>query len=154
LQRDFSRGLLPNIFLHRFVFHFEPKSEIGKRIHWTFHGVHHDYPNDSLRLVMPPSVSIPLAILFYFLFRWIFGTSLFAPFYSGFVAGYLTYDITHYAVHHFAIKSKFWMRIKQHHMKHHYVEPNLGYGVSSDFWDKIFRTGFSRNEKIAEKSGK
>jgi hypothetical protein len=30
--------------LHRFVFHFEPSSEWGKRIHFIFHGVHHDYP--------------------------------------------------------------------------------------------------------------
>ena len=52
--------------LHRFVFHFQPKSQFGKRLHFIFHGVHHDYPSDSRRLVMPPSVSIPLAVLFYF----------------------------------------------------------------------------------------
>ena len=54
--------------LHRFIFHYQPKSKIGERIHFIFHGVHHDYPSDSRRLVMPPSVSVPLAILFYFLF--------------------------------------------------------------------------------------
>ena len=54
--------------LHRFIFHLELKSKIGARIHFIFHGVHHDYPSDSRRLVMPPSVSIPLATLFYFLF--------------------------------------------------------------------------------------
>ena len=35
--------------LHRFLFHMNPKSEWGKKIHWTFHGVHHDYPSDPLR---------------------------------------------------------------------------------------------------------
>jgi len=54
--------------LHRFIFHYEPKSKFGEKIHFIFHGVHHDYPSDSRRLVMPPSVSIPLAVLFYFLF--------------------------------------------------------------------------------------
>jgi hypothetical protein len=39
--------------LHRFVFHYEPKSELGQRIHFIFHGVHHSYPRDPLRLVMP-----------------------------------------------------------------------------------------------------
>src|SRR5579872_874721 len=48
---------LTEYLLHRFVFHYEPKSEIGKRLHFLIHGVHHDYPNDSLRLVMPPLVS-------------------------------------------------------------------------------------------------
>src|SRR5574338_653267 len=61
--------------LHRFIFHFEFKSEFGARIHFMFHGVHHDYPNDSRRLVMTPSVSIPLAVLFYFLFTLILGTA-------------------------------------------------------------------------------
>lgn len=54
--------------LHRFIFHYNPSSEIGKKLHFIFHGVHHDYPKDSKRLVMPPAVSIPLATLFYFLF--------------------------------------------------------------------------------------
>ncbi|WP_315823935.1 hypothetical protein [Paraflavitalea speifideaquila] len=58
--------------LHRFVFHFEPSSSWGKRIHFIFHGVHHDYPKDAKRLVMPPSASIPLAIGFYFLFSLLF----------------------------------------------------------------------------------
>src|SRR5437868_2104708 len=31
--------------LHRFLFHYHPTSEWGKRVHFVFHGVHHDYPN-------------------------------------------------------------------------------------------------------------
>ena len=34
-------------------------------MHFIIHGVHHDHPNDKLRLVMPPAVSIPLAALFF-----------------------------------------------------------------------------------------
>ncbi|MBV9465274.1 MAG: fatty acid hydroxylase, partial [Solirubrobacterales bacterium] len=55
---------LTEYWLHRIVFHFEPEQGIGARIHWIIHGVHHDHPNDPMRLVMPPSVSIPLAALF------------------------------------------------------------------------------------------
>lgn len=50
--------------LHRFVFHYHPTSDFGKKLHFIMHGVHHDYPSDSLRLVLPPSVSLPLAIGF------------------------------------------------------------------------------------------
>ena len=60
---------LAEYLLHRFVFHYNAKSEFGKKIHFIFHGVHHDYPSDSKRLVMPPSVSIPLAVVFFFLYR-------------------------------------------------------------------------------------
>ncbi|HEX8277147.1 MAG TPA: fatty acid hydroxylase, partial [Segetibacter sp.] len=54
--------------LHRYMFHYMPKSKWGLRLHFIFHGVHHDYPRDSKRLVMVPSVSIPLAAAFYYLF--------------------------------------------------------------------------------------
>lgn len=132
--------------LHRFIFHFEMKSKIGARIHFIFHGVHHDYPSDSRRLVMPPSVSIPLAALFYFLFRFLIGDIAVLPFFAGFLTGYLFYDMTHYAVHHFNMHSKFWLAIKNHHIKHHYQDPDKGYGVSSPLWDYFFRTTFAKKE--------
>src|SRR6516162_6051000 len=33
--------------IHRYIFHYEPKTRIGKRLHYIIHGVHHDYPNDA-----------------------------------------------------------------------------------------------------------
>jgi len=132
--------------LHRFIFHFPAKTEFGKKIHFTFHGVHHDYPMDSKRLVMVPTVSIPLAILFYYLFEAVFGQVFVAPLFVGFIAGYLFYDLTHYAIHHFNMHSKFWLAIKNHHIKHHFEDPNLGYGVSSPVWDKIIGTDFPKKK--------
>jgi len=133
--------------LHRFVFHWELKGEIGARIHFIFHGVHHDYPSDSRRLVMPPSVSIPLATLFYFLFSFLIGDISVLPFFAGFLIGYLFYDISHYAIHHFNMHSKFWLAIKNHHIKHHYQDPDKGYGVSSPIWDYVFRTHYPVKEE-------
>lgn len=128
--------------LHRFVFHYTPKSAFGEKLHFIFHGVHHDYPSDSRRLVMPPSVSVPLALLFYTLFYYLLGNLFVIPFFIGFLTGYLLYDMTHYAVHHFNMHSKFWLFIKNHHMKHHYLNPSKGFGVSSPAWDKIMGTNF------------
>jgi len=128
--------------LHRFVFHFVPKSGWGLRMHFIFHGVHHDYPNDRLRLVMPPSVSIPLAFLFYFLFSLFLSTPQLYSFFPGFVTGYLFYDIGHYAMHHYNFKSGLMKKMKKHHMLHHYADADKGYGVSSVLWDKVFRSDF------------
>jgi sterol desaturase/sphingolipid hydroxylase (fatty acid hydroxylase superfamily) len=125
-------------FMHRFVFHFKPRGKWMERIHFIFHGVHHDYPNDAKRLVMPPSVSIPLATGFYYLFLLMMKEFYAAAFFSGFIAGYLFYDMSHYALHHANFKSSFWKKLKKHHMQHHYYDASKGYGVSSDFWDKIF----------------
>lgn len=137
--------------LHRFVFHLVPKNKIGARLHFIFHGVHHDYPNDSKRLVMPPSVSIPLAAIFYYIFLFLLGKIYVAPFFAGFLTGYLFYDMTHYAIHHFNMHSKFWLAIKNHHMKHHYQDPTKGFGVSSPLWDLIIGTYFPDKEKQVER---
>lgn len=136
--------------LHRFVFHFQPKSQFGQRLHFIFHGVHHDYPSDTKRLVMPPSVSLPLAALFYFLFRMILGVSFVAPFFVGFLIGYLFYDLSHYAIHHFNMHSKFWLAVKNHHMKHHYQDSTKGFGVSSPLWDIIIGTNFLQSKSKKE----
>ena len=133
--------------LHRFIFHFHTTSDFGKRITFMFHGVHHDYPNDTKRLVMPPSVSIPLAAGFFFLFNVLLGNIFVAPFFIGFITGYLFYDISHYAIHHFNMHSKFWLVIKNHHMIHHYQRPELGFGVSSPLWDVILKTGYDAKKK-------
>src|SRR5262249_36575 len=61
--------------IHRYAFHYEPNSKIGKQLHFIVHGVHHDYPNDAKRLVMPPVVSVPLAIIFYGVFVFFFWTA-------------------------------------------------------------------------------
>ncbi|KEQ29645.1 sterol desaturase family protein [Pedobacter antarcticus] len=130
--------------LHRFVFHFYPKSGIGKRIHFIFHGVHHDYPNDSKRLVMPPSASIPMALGLYFLFLYLLPAGTIYAFFTGFLIGYLIYDMVHYALHHANFKSSFWKKLKQHHMLHHYSDSTKGYGVSSAIWDKVLGSDFEK----------
>jgi sterol desaturase/sphingolipid hydroxylase (fatty acid hydroxylase superfamily) len=133
-------------FLHRFVFHYYPTSEFGKKIHFIFHGVHHDYPRDKKRLVMPPSASIPLATLFYFFFSIFFERAALFAFFPGFLTGYLAYDMMHYAMHHHNFKSGFFKKIKQHHMLHHYQDPSKGYGVSSSLWDKILKSDFKNQD--------
>src|SRR6202012_2320393 len=95
LAGGYALWTLFEYWLHRLVFHFEPEDGIGARLHWIIHGVHHDHPNDPMRLVMPPSVSIPLAALFIFVFSLVLGTPTFLPFGAGFLGGYLAYDMRH-----------------------------------------------------------
>ena len=130
--------------MHRYVFHFYPKSKIGKRIHFIFHGVHHDYPNDAKRLVMPLSASIPMASALYFLFLFLLPAGTIYAFFCGFLLGYLVYDMMHYALHHANFKSAFWKKLKKHHMLHHYSDSTKGYGVSSTIWDKVLGSDFMK----------
>jgi len=125
--------------IHRYIFHYEPKSRLGKRLHYIVHGVHHDYPNDARRLVMPPSISVPLAVLFYILFLLIFG-HLAPSVFAGLVFGYVCYDMLHYATHHFSMKRGPWLWLKQYHLRHHYKDDDAGFGISSPLWDYVFGT--------------
>lgn len=131
--------------LHRFLFHHRPTSPRQERIFFLFHGIHHAQPQVKTRLVMPFPVSIPMAILFYGAFYLILGVALkspqwVAPLMSGFLIGYLAYDLTHYATHHFAMRSGYAKYIKRHHMQHHYKDPATRFGVSSPIWDWVFAT--------------
>jgi sterol desaturase/sphingolipid hydroxylase (fatty acid hydroxylase superfamily) len=146
-------GLVLGLFLwtfaeymgHRFVFHHKASSELGQRIFFLFHGVHHAQPQCKTRLVMPPAVSIPTAFMSYGLFYLIWGRLLgapqwIAPSFAGFIAGYLAYDMIHYGTHHFPMRQPYLRYLKRHHMKHHFTTPDARFGVSSPLWDIVFRT--------------
>src|SRR6476620_605964 len=148
----FALGILIWTFveytMHRWVFHYQPTSNWGKQLHFLLHGVHHDYPKDASRLVMPPIVSIPLALFFCGLFFLVFGRLAPATF-AGFLCGYLFYDMVHYATHHFSMKSGVWLFLKKYHMRHHYDDDHVGYGVRSPLWDYVFGTRAPKPEAPA-----
>jgi sterol desaturase/sphingolipid hydroxylase (fatty acid hydroxylase superfamily) len=136
---------LAEYILHRFVFHFRPRTPWQERASFLFHGVHHAQPMSKTRLVMPPAVSIPLALLFYGAFYLILGVLLaiphwVAPLFSGFIMGYFIYDMLHYSTHHFRLRWRVWQFLRQHHMRHHAQTPNMRFGVSSPLWDIVFHT--------------
>jgi len=131
---------LTEYWLHRIVFHFEPEKGIGARLHWIIHGVHHDHPNDPMRLVMPPSVSVPLASLFILGFYAVLGIPAFLPFAAGFLGGYLAYDMLHYHVHHHRPTTELGRRLRELHMRHHFQDHERGFGISAPFWDYVFGT--------------
>ncbi len=131
---------LAEYILHRWVFHWIEDTPRGKRIHFLLHGVHHDFPNDRDRLVMPLGFSVPLGIIFYALYMLLLGPRVGEPYFAGFIAGYLMYDGSHYAIHHFRMQSWLGRLVKKHHMLHHHADHDGGFGVSSPLWDHVFRT--------------
>jgi dihydroceramide fatty acyl 2-hydroxylase len=127
-------------WLHRIVFHFEPEDGLGARMHWIIHGVHHDHPNDPMRLVMPPAVSVPLGAAVFGLLYLIFGARYAPALGAGFFAGYLVYDLTHYYLHHFRPRGRLGRMLRERHMRHHFQDDTRGFGISAPYWDEVFRT--------------
>jgi len=130
--------------LHRFIFHFTPRTPRQKRIAFLMHGVHHAQPRVKTRLVMPPLVSVPLACFFYLLFTLVVSMLFRAPYltgalFAGFVTGYVGYDLLHYSLHHVQFKNGLMKALRSHHMRHH-TEYDSRFGVSTPLWDHVFQT--------------
>jgi hypothetical protein len=69
LSYMFPLGLLTFSFveyaIHRWVFHFHAVTEKQLAFKYKVHGVHHEFPRDKDRLVMPPVLSVLIALIFY-----------------------------------------------------------------------------------------
>ena len=139
---------LTEYWLHRAVFHFMPNGPWSKRVHFWIHGVHHQWPKDKYRLVMPPAVSIALYFLFGLLFGLMFGSNWMWAFQSGFVAGYLVYDMTHFATHHLRPLTAWGRQVQRHHLLHHGKDSHQRFGVSTPLWDWVFGTMPSQSHKV------
>jgi len=126
--------------LHRWLFHFEPNpaSEPQRDASFLIHGIHHDYPWDRDRLVMPPTVTAVIAVAVWFAFRWM-GTAEYAWF-AGTVAGYIWYDLTHYYLHHAAPTTAAGKWLRKYHLVHHFQTPGRRYGITTPLWDFVFGT--------------
>jgi sterol desaturase/sphingolipid hydroxylase (fatty acid hydroxylase superfamily) len=129
-------------WLHRLVFHFEPEAGLGARLHWIIHGVHHDHPNDPKRLVMPPAVSLPLAALMFGLFVLALGLPTAWMFTAAFLGSYLVYDELHYYLHHGRPTTWAGRKLRELHMRHHFQDDHVGYGISAPWWDNVFGTAY------------
>lgn len=132
---------LVEYWLHRTLFHWVPNASWGPRLHFLLHGVHHTHPNDRFRLVLPPGASLPLFVLFVVIWISVFGDFGWA-FHSGFTAGYVAYDLTHYYLHHGKPRARWLRKLQGHHMSHHFNKrfADKRFGVSSPLWDIVFGT--------------
>lgn len=134
----FLSWTLAEYLLHRFLYHKIKDATYSSGIQYLFHGIHHEYPSDEDRLVLPPIPSLVFAVIFMLLFYVSMGNTAFT-FAPGFMMGYCAYMSIHFIVHkvkppkHF----HFWWT---HHNIHHYQQHDRAFGVSTSLWDRIFGT--------------
>ena len=139
----FLVGLLAFTFVeylvHRYVYHIPATSPGRAKFQYTMHGVHHEYPKDKTRLAMPPIVTVFVASLLFFIFRFTFGSYAFGLL-AGFTFGYAMYLFVHYAIHAYSPPKNFLKVWWTHHSQHHYRQDEVAFGVSSTLWDHIVGT--------------
>ncbi len=134
--------------LHRYVFHFEPRSAAMREVIFVIHGNHHSDPNDPLRNLMPPIVSIPVGGLIWALSVWAFGAAG-TWFFLGFIAGYVAYDLVHYCCHQYPMSGRFARMLKTHHMHHHFHANEGNYAITGMIWDRLLSTRIASRQTEA-----
>ena len=119
--------------LHRYVLH---------HVRWVKeqHDVHH---HDQLALIGTPTWFSLLVFLACVTLPALLITSVevAAGFSGGMMLGYLWYVTAHYGMHHWRIKSSGYLgRLRRRHALHHHFDDQGNFGVTSGFWDYVFRT--------------
>jgi sterol desaturase/sphingolipid hydroxylase (fatty acid hydroxylase superfamily) len=118
--------------VHRFVFH---RHYLGSRLH----KLHHDHPSDpdaERSSLSTPLIALPIGFLLIAIAGVEDGSAIFA----GLLSGYLAFIVIHYAVHRWPLEPSGWLyTARMWHTRHHRLE-NCNYGVTTLFWDLVFRT--------------
>jgi sterol desaturase/sphingolipid hydroxylase (fatty acid hydroxylase superfamily) len=126
--------------VHRSVFHHH---SIGRRLHQ----LHHDRPNDpdaERSSLSTPLLAFPIGFLLIGTAGVKDGSAIFA----GLLLGYLAFIAVHYAVHCWPIgPNSLLYSAKLRHLAHHHFE-NCNYGVTTSFWDIVFRTRRAPNARL------
>lgn len=130
--------------VHRWLFHHAP-------IFRQLHEAHHAEPQSYI--ASPPSL-IPIAtILIAFGLFWIFGIAAAAATSAGALVGYILYSFVHHSTHHLRrINNAYFIKARRRHLRHHGALLNADFGVTTDFWDRVFGTA-SRYGRWSLKSG-
>jgi sterol desaturase/sphingolipid hydroxylase (fatty acid hydroxylase superfamily) len=141
----FALGLLGWTFLeyvlHRWVLHWNPRTKLGEAFLKRLHILHHDEPADQTQVCIPLAMSVPLWAVFYGLLILLGGgieASLIAT--CGVALMMTIYDIAHFSAHYMQATNGYLKLLKKHHALHHFSDHTRRFGVTSPFWDYVFRT--------------
>jgi sterol desaturase/sphingolipid hydroxylase (fatty acid hydroxylase superfamily) len=142
--------------IHRYVLHsrwmWKHRALAGtwKRIHYD----HHQDPNHLEVLFGALHTTLPTIALGVIPIGWAIGAQWDAGFgaaAAALAAGLITtcvYEFVH-CIQHLAYKpkSKALAEMKKRHMAHHFHDENGNYGITTFFWDKVFKTYYDRPER-------
>lgn len=63
-----------------------------------------------------------------------------APVITGFLSGYLAFLVIHWLMHHDEVRGDALPRLTEMHEVHHHGGSERWFGVTTVFWDRVFRT--------------
>ncbi len=135
----YATWTLAEYLVHRFVLHHIP----------LFSKMHFEHHDDALDLIGTPTLMslFFLTVTVFLPLTYVAGTHIALCSMAGFLTGYISYVGVHYAVHHKGSGGfKFMRKLKRQHAVHHHGTSEYNFGVTTDIWDRVFRT---KREKLS-----
>jgi sterol desaturase/sphingolipid hydroxylase (fatty acid hydroxylase superfamily) len=102
-----------------------------------FHWGHHEAPE---RVFTSPLAWIPAVLALCAALGLALGFAAGTALVAGLLAGFFRYEYVHWRIHFRAPRSAHEHRRRAHHLAHHERNPAAYYGVTTDFWDRVFGT--------------
>lgn len=135
-----SWGLL-EYGLHRFAFHYNARSELGRKFVYAAHLSHHDNPRMIDGIFSGLLISTPVATAYLLLASLVTGSWRAATYlFTGLVVGYFYYQWLHFRSHHRRARLRLFRYLQKYHLLHHHQTPELRFGVTSPLFDMMFGT--------------
>lgn len=135
----YAKGWLAWTFIeycmHRWAFH-KPREKGQKQTDPFNHHHHHTHPESIILTKLHRIVSISVIL---FSFSSLFYGHILLSYLGGLAAGAAGYVLMHWFLHqHYS--AAFFPNLVRQHIWHHCKYPNKCYGITSIFWDKLFKT--------------
>lgn len=125
--------------MHRFVFHYWAPKVRPRQV--PPHLRHHETPREAEFILTPISFSLPMAAVVAGGLRLALGSwERAATVIAGVIAGYLAYEILHLRMHTSSSSGALIQWMRRHHFRHHFIDPDACFGVTTPLWDVVLRT--------------
>jgi sterol desaturase/sphingolipid hydroxylase (fatty acid hydroxylase superfamily) len=127
--------------MHRFIFHYDAQSRLGRKFLYHAHISHHDNPVGKGGLSSSLILGAPIGIA-YWLGAWAMTGSwaVASWLFIGLTAGFFSYKWVHFQCHHRRSRLRLLRYLRHYHLLHHYKTPELRFGVTSPLFDLVFGT--------------
>jgi 4-hydroxysphinganine ceramide fatty acyl 2-hydroxylase len=145
---------------HRFVLHgrFPDGPGAYRKFAHTYldplHWEHHARPWDGNHINGTLKDTLPVLVVFAAA-SWLFPLPTGPMLVAGIVAGYVVEEWVHHSVHFYRFDNRYFDYIRRHHLYHHSPKGmEVAFGLSNGFWDIVWDTRISEEERIALFHGK
>lgn len=102
-------------------------------MHWG----HHKTP---AAVFTSPVAWVPIALLLWIAAAGLVGAGLASAFSAGLLGGFARYEWLHWRIHFRTPRSERERVLRAHHLAHHFVNPRMYHGVTTQRWDRAFGT--------------